>query len=95
MTPGNTVEVTIDFPKGTSEVSGVLNLRRVVDSTGSINPDPPTIESHSLSYSGPPIDHLATLIDAPQYTGVYELAYVSSGTLTPVAATTELFVLEV
>lgn len=91
--PQDVVQATIDFPLGTSEIKGSLFLRRVVNADGAEHPDAPVSSKYPVSYTGPQIDHLAILIDAPEYSGIYELSYVSSDDVAS-AAKTELFVQE-
>jgi hypothetical protein len=58
---------------------------------GNTVPAPAVIQQFGIDYAGPAIDHLAVLIDAPQFPGVYEIEYVPHGVATAVA-TTEMFV---
>lgn len=91
--PLDAVQATIDFPQGTTEIRGSINLRRVVSTDGVEHSDAPVSSTYPVTYTGPQIDHLAILIDAPQYAGVYELSYVSSESGAGIAKT-ELFVQE-
>ncbi|MGB5081206.1 MAG: hypothetical protein WBO23_10740 [Burkholderiales bacterium] len=89
--PCDSTRVTIDFPQDTVTVSGELQLRRRVDAAGVNQPNASVSAAFPIAYSGAPIDHLAVLIDAPQYPGIYELGFVQAGSAANVAAT-ELFV---
>lgn len=89
--PGDTTQVTLDFPKNTTKAEGELRMRRTVDNAGVSQPKAPVVSTYPIAYSGAPIDHLAILIKAPQYTGIYELHYVQTGGEENVT-TTELFV---
>jgi pimeloyl-ACP methyl ester carboxylesterase len=86
----DTVEVIIEMPRNTASISGTLQFRRLIDSTGVAAAAPVTTQ-FPLSYQGPPVDHLALLIKAPEYAGAYEVGYVPS-TGTGAVAITELFV---
>ena len=89
--PGATTGVTIDFPQGTVKIAGVLQLHRVVNANVIEQPNAPVSKTYPITYSGAQIDHLAVLIDAPQFTGVYDLAYLANGSDVPLAVT-QLFV---
>jgi pimeloyl-ACP methyl ester carboxylesterase len=91
VTPDDTVQVTIDFPTSSLNVEGALNLRRLVDGNGIEDSLAKVFKSYPVSYIGPEIDHLSVLIEAPEYTGIYELSYVTVGNNVGVT-TTELFV---
>lgn len=92
--PGDSTRVTIDFPRDTIAVDGELQLRRTVNGSG-VELDNATIAmSIPLKYSGAPVDHLAVLIVAPDFPGVYKVEFVPRRSAVAIAST-ELFVQEV
>ncbi|BAK77238.1 lecithin:cholesterol acyltransferase [Pseudogulbenkiania sp. NH8B] len=92
--PGTSTRVTINFPQNTNEVRGELQLWRKVNAVGELLENAPISAVWPINYSGAPIDHLAVLIEAPQYLGIYELGFVPEGGMASAAAA-ELFVQEV
>lgn len=92
--PGDSTRVTIDFPIDTVAFDGELRVRKRVNAAGIKLENVMIAMSIPLKYSGAPIDHLAVLIVAPDFPGVYELELVPTGSGEPIAST-ELFVQEV
>jgi pimeloyl-ACP methyl ester carboxylesterase len=77
--PGKPVQVAIDLPRATIEINGELRFRRRVNAAGHVVEAPPWNVPVPIRYTGPEIDHLAVVIPAPSYVGVYEIAYFSGG----------------
>ena len=92
VTPGDSTQVTIDFPRGTTNVAGLLELKWVVNRSGIVSPAAPVTNTYPITYSGPKVDHLAVLMDAPNNIGIYELSYYSNNVK---EASTELFVQDI
>lgn len=73
--PEDQMHLTIDFPAKTSKIGGDLRFRRLINTEGTEIIDPLWENLVPISYQGPDIDHLMVIIAAPQYPGVYQVAY--------------------
>jgi hypothetical protein len=77
--PEQRVQITLDLPDKTNEINGELRMRRKVNATGIEQVSPPWEDGIPILYKGPMIDHLTIVINAPSYTGIYQIAYFDAG----------------
>ena len=93
--PAQSFKITVEFPRGTTEVDGAIRLTRSVNSSGQVQPAGGGLTfTLPIRYKGPPIDHLAVEYDAPNFAGIYEVSYATTLAAAPIS-NTELFVQEV
>lgn len=74
--PNSLTNVTLDFPRGTKNVTGELRLEKRTNAKGDVLPKPVPSSVYPIEYSGAQIDHLTVVIEAPNYPGAYELTFV-------------------
>jgi pimeloyl-ACP methyl ester carboxylesterase len=78
-TPASTIHLTLDMPRQTVHIAGELKMQRVVDAAGVETPASPWTLIKAVHYDGPEVDHLAVMLKAPDYTGVYRIAFFEAG----------------